>query len=131
MDLTAHVPKDILDLLSAFLSNRRADIKNLRTALAKGDWERLQHIAECLYALGNPYGFRQISTFGRFMRETCAAKDSTALERLIKEYETYLSTVNVVQVDAPAIREVFSPELRERFVAAGAPTMRRQPNSRT
>lgn len=131
MDLTAHVPKDILDLLSAFLSNRRADINNLRTALAKGDWERLQHIAECLYALGNPYGFRQITTFGRFMREACAAQDGTALERLIKEYETYLSTVNVVEVDAPAIRDVFSAEWRERFVAAGAPTTRRQPNSRT
>ena len=46
MDLTAHVPQNIIDLLSTFLPNRRAEVGQLRQALEKDDWARLQHLAE-------------------------------------------------------------------------------------
>ncbi len=123
MDLTAHVPQDITDLLSAFLPNRRAEVGLLRQALAKDDWPRLQHLAERMYALGNPYGFRQITTFGRFMREACAKKDRPAFEALIRDYETYLSKVKIVEVEAPLPREVLTPNAREALLAmmGGAP----------
>jgi hypothetical protein len=116
MDLTALVPKDILDLLSAFLPNRRADVAKLRAALAGDDWPQLQHLAERLYALGNPYGFRQITTFGRLMREACAQRDETALEHLIHAYAEYLSKVVVVEVDAPVTRLALSAESRSILV---------------
>ena len=57
-----------------------------------------------MYALGNPYGFRQITTFGRFMREACANKDRPAVHALIHDYETYLSKVTIVEVEAPMPR---------------------------
>ncbi len=117
MDLTAYVPLDITDLLSAFLPNRRAEVGLLRQALAKDDWTRLQHLAERMYALGNPYGFRQITTFGRFMREACAKKDRPAFEALIRDYETYLSKVTIVEVEAPVPREVLTPNAREALLA--------------
>jgi hypothetical protein len=106
VDLTAHVPRDIIDLLSTFIPNRRADIGQLRAALAERDWPRLQHIAERMYALGNPYGFRQITTFGRFMREACTEQNYAAFKRLIDEYASYLSKVTIVEVEAPLIRHV-------------------------
>jgi hypothetical protein len=113
VDLTAHVPKDILDLLSAFLPNRRADVGRLRTALEHCDWAQLQHLAERLYAVGNPYGFRQITTFGRLMREACAEQDEAELEQLIRAYAEYLSKVMVVEVDAPVLRHALSDESRK------------------
>ena len=112
MDLTAYVPRDIVDLLSAFLPNRRADVKRLHAALANDDWAALQQLAERLYALGNPFGFRQITTFGRFMREACAQRNKFALARLIKEYATYLSEVSIVEVDAPVTRHAISAASR-------------------
>jgi hypothetical protein len=113
VDLTAHVPKDILDLLSAFLPNRRADVGRLRTALEHSDWAQLQHLAERLYAVGNPYGFRQITTFGRLMREACAEQDEAELEQLIRAYAEYLSKVMVVEVDTPVLRHALSDESRK------------------
>ena len=112
VDLTAYVPKNILDLLSAFLPNRRADIGKLRRAIEEGDWERLREIAERMYAVGNPYGFRQITTFGRLMRQACAEQDEPAFRELIDAYADYLSRVTVVEVDEPVIRHVLSPESR-------------------
>jgi hypothetical protein len=113
VDLTAHVPKNILDLLSAFLPNRRADVGRLHSALAERDWVRLQDLAERMYAVGNPYGFRQITTFGRLMREACAEQDQAALKQLITAYSEYLSKVMVVEVDAPVVRHALSVESRK------------------
>jgi hypothetical protein len=117
MDLTAHVPQNIIDLLSTFLPNRRAEVGQLRQALEKDDWARLQHLAERMYALGNPYGFRQITTLGRFMREACANKDRRAFQALIRDYEIYLSEVTIVEVEAPLPREVLTPNAREALLA--------------
>lgn len=117
MDLTAHVPQNIIDLLSTFLPNRRAEVGQLRQALEKHDWACLQHLAERMYALGNPYGFRQITTFGRFMRDACANKDRRAFHALIRDYETYLSKVTIVEVEAPMPREVLTPNAREALLA--------------
>ena len=123
MDLTAYVPQNIIDLLSTFLPNRRAEVGQLRQALEADDWVRLQHLAERMYALGNPYGFRQITTFGRFMREACANKDRPAVYALIHDYETYLSKVTIVEVEAPMPREVLTPNAREALLAMMAAPM--------
>jgi hypothetical protein len=78
-ELIAYVHRDIIDLLSAFLPNRRAEVIQLRQALTRSDWVRLRQIAERMYALGNPYGFRHITTIGRAMRASCVtASRSTA-----------------------------------------------------
>jgi hypothetical protein len=112
MDLIAYVERDILDLVPKFLRNRRADVGQLSDALAAKDWAELQRLAESMYALGNPYGFRQITTFGRFMRQACARKDAPAIARLITEYATYLAAVTVVEVDAPVPRRMLSQETK-------------------
>jgi hypothetical protein len=99
LELTALVPKDIADLLAAFLPNRRADVAQLRAALAEEDWARVRAIAERMYALGNPYGFRQITTLGRLMRTACAQRDAVELQRLTGAYAQYLASVIVVVVE--------------------------------
>ena len=122
MDLTAHVPRDIVDLLSAFLPNRRADVGRLRAALAGRDWAQLQHLAERMYAVGNPYGFRQITTFGRLMREACAAQNEPELKHLIRAYAEYLDKVTVLEVDAPVARHVLSVESRKALLTEATAT---------
>jgi hypothetical protein len=114
-DLTAHVHRDIIDLLSAFLPNRRAEVAQIRNALAAGDWLRLRHIAERMYALGNPYGFAQITIIGRLLREACSARDRVAVNALIEKYDMYLSRVTIVEVDVP--RQVLTSSPREAFLA--------------
>jgi len=100
-ELIAYVHRDVIDLLSAFLPNRRAEVSQLRQALARNDWLRLRHIAERMYALGNPYGFRHITTLGRLMREACFIRDRVAIDGLTGDYDTYLAKVTIIEIDVP------------------------------
>ena len=106
MELIACVSKDIVDLLPSFMANRQAEVARLRAALVARDWSRIREVAEQMHAVGNPYGFRQITTLGRFMRQACFEQNVQALMDLINAYGHYLSRVAVIEVDtsAPAKR---------------------------
>lgn len=105
MELIACVSKDIVDLVPTFLANRQAEVARLRTALVAHDWPRIQDTAERMSALGNPYGFRQITIFGKHMRKACFEQNVQALMDLINAYAHYLSRVAVIEVELPAKRE--------------------------
>lgn len=116
----------MVDLLAAFLPNRRAEIKRLLQALASADWSELQNLAERMYAVGNPYGFRQITTFGRLLREACARKDEATVARLTTEYAVYLSEVTIVEVDAPVTRHKLSAASRRILLPSPPAEQRRR-----
>jgi len=112
MDLTAHVPQDLADLLPTFMDNRLQEVDDLKGALAKTDLERVRHLGERMYAVGNPYGFRQITTLGRQLRDACDAQNAEAMLDVIDLYEKYLANVHVTIVDAPVLRPEWSPAKR-------------------
>jgi hypothetical protein len=107
MDLIALVPADLEDLLPTFLENRWQDVEKLRIALPDADFALLQHLGERMYALGNPYGFRQITTFGRQIREACAVQDDVSIKQVLEQYEDYLDKVKISIVPEPAERAVW------------------------
>jgi hypothetical protein len=113
MELIACVPKDLVDLLPAFLPHRQAEVIRLRAALAARDWARIRDVAERMLALGNPYGFRQITTFGRLMRKAGAEQNELALIDLIGAYADYLSKVAVIEVDVPALAKAIKEDAAE------------------
>jgi hypothetical protein len=94
----------VADLIPGFLRNRQEEIGHLEEALASEDLAALVHLGERMYALGNPYGFRQITTFGRQLRDACAAQNLEPVGDLPDQYREYLSKVTIVQVDVPVIR---------------------------
>ena len=120
-ELIAYVHRDVIDLLSAFLPNRRAEVDQLRQALTKSDWVRLRQIAERMYALGNPYGFRHITTIGRAMREACIVRDRVAIDGLTADYETYLSMVTIIEIDVPQKVQVQPAVIEAQKASAAQP----------
>ena len=120
MDLQANVPRDIWDLVPDFVRNRHEEVERLREALAAGDMEMLTHLAERMYALGNPYGFRQITTFGRELREALAHERIGAVRRIISQYKAYLAEVSIDQVEVPVLRSVWRERAAERRLAEAA-----------
>lgn len=114
MDLTALVDRDIRDLIPGFLRNRAQEVRALRQAIADEDVRRLEHLACRMYGVGNPYGFRQVTTFGKQLRESCAAQDLDEAAEIVAQYEQYLSEVTVTYVDAPPKRGEWVPRTGER-----------------
>jgi len=102
-DYIAPVASDILDLSTRYLANRKTDVERLRAALAARNFSALQHIGECMFCAGAPYGFRKITIFGRQIREACAQHDAKRIWPVLDEYEDYLAKVRILKVDPPAL----------------------------
>jgi hypothetical protein len=115
MDLIAQVSQEIADLLPSFRGNRVKELHEIEGALRRSDLGRLQQIGERMYAVGNPYGFRQITTFGRQIRESCAAQNLAEIARIAQLYESYLDSVQVKLVEAPPKRAAWSSDQRARM----------------
>jgi hypothetical protein len=104
MDAVAKVPRDIADLLPTFRVNRSHELADLKQALWDNDFATLQYLGERMYALGDPYGFRQITTFGRQIREACAERDLARMRIVVEQYEQYLQSVKITIVKEPVDR---------------------------
>ena len=55
------VPEELRALMPRFLSNRQADLEQLRTAAARSDFETARRIGHILKGAGGGYGFPQIT----------------------------------------------------------------------
>lgn len=102
MNLKAQVTRDIADLVPQFLRSRRVEVHSLRAALAVQDGERLRELGQRMYAVGNPYGFTEVSTIGRQIMAASATGDFAAVGDLVAQYEEYLAKVEIVQIERPA-----------------------------
>jgi hypothetical protein len=114
VDLTALVHKDVADLLPRFLENRRQEVLELQNAIAACAFKEIERLACRMYGAGNPFGFRQITTFGKQLREAAAKPDLAGARRIVSQYAFYLDKVQVTLVDAPPKRKQWAPRLVER-----------------
>jgi len=87
MDLVAHVPRDLADLVPTFRANREREVVLLRDAFERRDFQRVRQLGERMFSVGNPYGFRQITTFGRLIRDACEAEDSLIIANVVTAYK--------------------------------------------
>ncbi len=130
MDLKALVHADIKDLIPTFLRNRAADLPALRQAIAEESAQPLDYLACRMYGVGNPFGFRQVTTFGRQLREACAAADFREATRIVARYEQYLNSVSIEYVEAPPKRKQWLPRVVERRQEASSKENFAQPAER-
>lgn len=114
MDLIARVHADIRDLIPGFLRNRTAELASLRRAIEEQSVQKLERLACRMYGAGNPFGFRQVTTFGKQLRGACEVADFREASRILDEYERYLGEVAIEYVDAPPKRKEWLPRIVER-----------------
>ena len=91
----ALVERAILDLIPAFLNNRRREVESLRHALVLGDFELVRHLGHRMRGVGGSYGFEYITLLGRRLEHCGRERDADLLAALVAEYADYLSTVRI------------------------------------
>ena len=91
----ALVERAILDLIPAFLHNRRREVETLRRALAVGDFELVGQLGHRMRGVGGSYGFEYITLLGRRLEHCGRDRDAELLGALVAEYADYLSTVRI------------------------------------
>lgn len=63
------VEPELMDLVPAFIENRREDVGTLREAVRDGDVETVEEVAHRMKGLGGGYGFDYVSTAGTALVE--------------------------------------------------------------
>jgi HPt (histidine-containing phosphotransfer) domain-containing protein len=89
------VDEEILDLVPAFLENRRKDVDTAEKALARGDFQEIRDLGHTLKGNGGGYGMDRISRVGMALEEAAEARDEDEVRRRIGELRDFLSRVEV------------------------------------
>ncbi|MBI2890364.1 MAG: Hpt domain-containing protein [Nitrospirae bacterium] len=90
------VDPDLEDLVPGFLQNRHKDVEAIRLAVEREDWATLQRLGHSMKGSGGGYGFDSITTLGAGIETAAKARDTSAIERLVSELDSYLDHIEVV-----------------------------------
>jgi HPt (histidine-containing phosphotransfer) domain-containing protein len=91
----ALVSQRLLDLIPAFLGNRREELESLRRALQSGDFEHVRHLAHRMRGVGGSYGFDYVTVLGRRIERCAHEGDMASLIDLVADYADYLANVRI------------------------------------
>ena len=91
----ALVERAILELIPAFLNNRKREVESLRHALVTGDFELVRQLGHRMRGVGGSYGFEYVTLLGRRLEHCGRERDVDLLGELVSEYADYLSTVRI------------------------------------
>jgi HPt (histidine-containing phosphotransfer) domain-containing protein len=88
------VAAELRELMPRFLANRQADVEQLRTAAARGDFETARRIGHVLKGAGGGYGLDEITRLGAEM-ERCANSKDPSLWTHVGELAEYLDGLDI------------------------------------
>jgi HPt (histidine-containing phosphotransfer) domain-containing protein len=89
------IPKDLEELIPAFLANRQKDIGLLRAALVESDFAGLGRLGHRMKGVGIAYGFELISALGERVEHFVSTSDLAGLEACVAQYRDFLAELRI------------------------------------
>ncbi len=90
------VDPDLADLVPTYLERRRADVTDLRKAVAGRDAATAQTLGHRMKGTGASYGFAEITTTGARIEEAAKNEDFTEVASATDELESLLGRYRIV-----------------------------------
>ncbi len=94
--IIVHIDPDLEDLIPGYIENRYGDIRKIKDALTKGDYETIRILGHSMKGSGGGYGFDAITDLGRSIEQAAKEHDEGAIKRLLEDLEAYLKKVQIV-----------------------------------
>ncbi len=94
--IIVHVDHNLQELIPEFLERRYEDVRLIAGALATKDSETIESIAHNMRGIGGMYGFNEITEIGRELQEARFDGNFPKVEKLLKQLEIYLSSIEIV-----------------------------------
>jgi HPt (histidine-containing phosphotransfer) domain-containing protein len=86
---------EIEDLIPGYLDHRLGDLRTLRDALEKADYDAIRILGHSMKGSGGGYGFDTISEIGLVLENAASVKDPLAVSEGIFNLDRYLKNVEV------------------------------------
>lgn len=95
MKKVIEVDADLIDLIPAYLQNRKDELPHINAFLAAGDLTSVWGIAHKLHGSGGGFGLDFLSELGVRMEKAAQAGDKAELSVLTAELADFLATVEI------------------------------------
>ncbi len=87
------IDESILDLVPAYLKNRRSDIEKIKKALESNDMSTIESLAHKMKGSGTSYGFERISHLGKQIESSAMENNPEKIHLLVKELKHFMEDV--------------------------------------
>ncbi|MBX3302632.1 MAG: Hpt domain-containing protein [Nitrospira sp.] len=94
--VTVEISRDLEEIVPIFLGNRENDLRTLRDALTRHDFETIQTLGHRMKGDGGGYGFDRITEIGATMEQAAKQQDHSITEEQILRLEDFLRRVCVI-----------------------------------
>ena len=93
------VTADKMDLFTAYLRRRHADVETLLKCLETKDFETVQRLGHKMCGNGGIFGFDQITKIGQNIESAAMFKDLGEIRKHTQELSEYLATIEIFPTD--------------------------------
>ncbi len=90
------VDESLSDLITGFLTHKRADIITIFDANARRDYAEIGRIAHRIKGEGGSYGFETMTEMGRSLEQAAALHDDGAVVALARQLLNYMDRLEIV-----------------------------------
>lgn len=98
--IIVHVPHELEYVVPGFLEKRHRDVKTLKEAIAKDDYENIRALAQGIKKDAERYGFDTLTDSGQALEDAAKEKDGATIKKEISKFLGYLRRVQVVYDDS-------------------------------
>ena len=87
---------DLEDLIPSFMQNRRNQLIEIETAVARGDFEALRRLAHTWKGICRPYGFLHLETLSQNLEGAAGRENNVETSQLAAQIRAYLDHVKIL-----------------------------------
>jgi CheY-like chemotaxis protein/HPt (histidine-containing phosphotransfer) domain-containing protein len=100
--IVVRVDAELVDLSHAYLANRAKEVEEIKPALERQDFEKIDKIGHNMRGSGRMFGFEDLTTIGTDLQRAVAVGDAARIMQLQERMRKYVSLVEVrTAVSAP------------------------------
>ncbi|MGH7906106.1 MAG: PAS domain S-box protein, partial [Candidatus Binataceae bacterium] len=94
--IVVEVPEELCKLMPGFISRKRDEAVELRTAIERRDFETITNIGHRIKGEGGSYGLDRVSEIGAALEESAKLLDGDGARRLTDVFADYIGRIEII-----------------------------------
>jgi HPt (histidine-containing phosphotransfer) domain-containing protein len=93
------IPADLEPLIAGYIRNRLADVKQVKEALLKQNYDAVEVIGHTMKGNGSGYGMNRVSAIGKKLQLAAVNRDDTEILKQLERLTYYLEHLEIQYVE--------------------------------